>query len=85
MVMISCFIAASVELILKIYLAKLLEIKQKNFHKTIFEKLLNTSLDYLYGTNIGGVLNWFSLSFNKREILFDGSKCKYPDNFLHRL
>lgn len=60
--------SASVELILKIYLAKLLEIKQKRFHKAIFEKLLNTSLDYLYGTNIGGILNWFSVSFNKRKM-----------------
>lgn len=62
-------IAFTIELIQKIYLAKLLEIKQKKFHKMIFEKLLNTSLDYLCGTNIADVINWFSLTFYSRELI----------------
>lgn len=56
-----------VELIHKVYLAKLLEIRQKKFHKMIFEKLLNTSLDYLCGTNIADIINWFSISFHSRK------------------
>lgn len=59
--------AFTIELVQKIYLAKLLEIRQKKFHKMIFEKLLNTSLDYLCGTNIADILNWFSLTFYSRE------------------
>ncbi|KAG5671790.1 hypothetical protein PVAND_001966 [Polypedilum vanderplanki] len=55
--------AFMLEMIKKIYVAKLLEIKLKKFHKIIFEKLLNTSLDYLCGTNIADVLNWFSITF----------------------
>ena len=62
------FVAAfSIELIKKIYVAKLIEIKLKKFHKMIFEKLLNTSLDFLCGTNIADVLNWFSITFYTRE------------------
>lgn len=58
------FIAAfTIELIQKIYLAKFFEIRQKKFHKIIFERLLNTSLDFLYGTNVAEILNWFSLTF----------------------
>lgn len=56
-------IAFIVELTQKIYLAKLLEIRQKKLHKLIFEKLLNTSLDYLCATNIADILNWFSITF----------------------
>ena len=33
----------------------------------IFEKLLNTSLDFLCGTNIADILNWFSITFYTRE------------------
>lgn len=69
-VAIVAFIAAFiVELIQKIYLAKLLEIRQKKFHKMIFEKLLNTSLDYLCGTNIADIINWFSITFYSRKYL----------------
>lgn len=57
-----------VELIQKIYLAKLLQIRMKKFHKKIFEKLLNTSLDFICGSNIADILNWFSISFHSREL-----------------
>lgn len=60
-----------IELIQKIYLAKLVEIKQKKFHKMIFEKLLNTSLSYLCGTNIGDILNWFSITLYSRKDLIE--------------
>lgn len=62
-------IAFIVELVQKIYLAYLLEIRQKKFHKMIFEKLLNTSLDYLCATNISDILNWFSITFYSRKFL----------------
>jgi hypothetical protein len=62
------FVAAfMIELIQKIYMAKLLEVKLKKFHKAIFEKLLHTSLDFLCGTNIADVINWFSVTFYSRE------------------
>lgn len=69
-VFIGAFIVTfTIELTQKIYLAKLLEIRQKKFHKIIFEKLLNTSLDYLCGTNIADILNWFSITFYNRKTL----------------
>lgn len=64
-------IAFTIELVQKIYLAKLLEIRQKKFHKMIFEKLLNTNLDYLCGTNIADILNWFSITFYSRRLPFN--------------
>lgn len=64
----ACFaVAFSFELIQKVFLAKRMEIRQKKFHKMIFEKLLNTSLDYLCGTNIADILNWFSITFYSRK------------------
>lgn len=59
-----------IELIQKIYLGKLLEISQKKFHKRIFEKLLNTSLDYICGSNLADILNWFSITLYSRELRF---------------
>lgn len=56
-----------IELFQKVLLAKILEIKQKNFHKTIFEKILNASLDYLVSTNIADILNWFSFTSYTRK------------------
>ncbi|XP_070489977.1 ATP-binding cassette sub-family C member 12-like isoform X2 [Chironomus tepperi] len=64
LVFLGCFVTGfAIELIKKIYVAKLIEIKLKKFHKMIFEKLLNTSLDFLCGTNIADILNWFSITF----------------------
>lgn len=65
--LVSFLLAFTVELVMKIYLARLIEIKEKKFHKKIFEKLLNTSLDYLCGTNIAHIINWFSITFNSRK------------------
>lgn len=56
--------AFSIELIKKIFIAKIIEIKLKKFHKMIFEKLLNTNLDFLCGTNIADILNWFNVTFH---------------------
>lgn len=61
------FLTFLIELIQKIYMAKILETKQKKLHKIIFEKLLNTSLDYLCGTNIADILNWLSATCYSRE------------------
>lgn len=72
----------TIELIQKIYLAKLLEIKQKKFHKMIFEKLLNTSLSYLCGTNIGDILNWFSITlYSRMNVYFFGCYIIYRFTF----
>lgn len=56
-----------IELFQKVLLAKILEIKQKHFHKTIFEKIMNASLDYLVSTNIADILNWFSFTSYTRK------------------
>lgn len=74
------FLAVIIETINKIYSAKLVEVKQKRFHKFIFEKLLSTSLDYLCGTNIADVLNWFSTNFSTRKF-FNSFKRIFFANF----
>ena len=63
-----CFIASfMVDLMQKIYMAKLLEMKAKRYHKVVFERLLNTSMDFLVKTNIAQILNWFSTPFFSRK------------------
>lgn len=55
-----CFL---VDVIKKIYMAKVIEIRLRKLHKVIFERLLNASLDYFVNTNISEILNWFSTNF----------------------
>lgn len=62
-----CFVASfMVDLMQKVYMAKLLEMKAKRYHKIVFERLLNTSMDFLVKTNIAQILNWFSTPFFSR-------------------
>jgi ABC-type multidrug transport system fused ATPase/permease subunit len=55
-----CFL---IEIIKKIYMAKVIEIRLRKLHKIIFEKLLNANLDYFLNTNIADILNWFTTNF----------------------
>jgi ABC-type bacteriocin/lantibiotic exporter with double-glycine peptidase domain len=53
----------AIEFVQKIYESKIDEIIHRKVHKKIFEKLLNTTLEYLHTSNIADILNWFNITY----------------------